>query len=121
MLSGCNEKPFTFEKVNMTVITDGNTNFYYGDYNISKSISIEHLTQIKNLFNGKYLYSDNPTCGFTENVSITLNNCEKFYFACDSCPIIYWQNKNKYFKLSSEEYAELMDILNTYGFVFPCI
>ena len=114
--SGCG----AFKRVDVSSVNSGKTNFCYNDRNVTKTLSEDDLCNIKELFDGKYLYSDEPSCAFTENVSITLDE-ETFYIACDSCPIIYWKNKDKYFKLSDSEYTELTQILDSYGFVFPCV
>ena len=114
--SGCG----AFERVDVSSANSGKTNFFYNDRKVVKTLSEDDLGKIKELFDGKHLYSDEPSCGFTENVSITMDE-ETFYIACDSCPIIYWKNKDKYFKLSDSEYTELTQILDSYGFVFPCV
>lgn len=108
-------------KADMTFATEGKAIFKYGDKNISQEISSDDFTKICDLFDGKWLYSDDLSCGFTENVSVMMNGSESFCFACDSCPIVYQKSKNKYLKLSSSEYDELKEILYTYGFVFPCL
>jgi len=50
-----------------------------------------------------------------------MNGTERFCFACDSCPVVYWKNKNKFIKLSEKENEELKGILALYGFEFPCL
>ena len=107
--------------IDINFAVQGKVIFKYGEKNINQEISADNFSKICNLFNGKRLYSDNPSCGFTKDVSIVINETETFCIACDSCPIIYWENKNKYFKLSTIEYEELKKILSSYGFEFPCI
>lgn len=108
-------------KVDMNFATKGKAIFRYEEKNIVQTISANDLTKLYVLFEGKRLYSDDLSCGFSENIAIVINESEQFYFACDSCPIVYWKNKNKFFKLSASEYDELMEILRGYGFVFPCV
>lgn len=110
-----------FSKVDMTIAKKGEAIFHYGEKNIIQAIKSEDLEHIRNIFNGKRLCSDNLSCGFSDNVSIVINETERFCFACDGCPVVYWKNKNKYFKLSEAEHIELREILSGYGFSFPCV
>lgn len=41
--------------------------------------------------------------------------------ACDGCPMVYYKNENRYFKLSEEENKMLKRILEKYGFYFPYV
>lgn len=108
-------------KVNMDFATEGKAIYKYEDKNISQTVSSDDLAVMCDLFNDKKLYSDSLSCGFSDNISIIINGTEKFCFACDSCPIVYWKNKDKFFKLSASEYDKLTKILYKYGFVFPCL
>lgn len=81
----------------------------------------EDLNEVKKVLNNKRLYNDNPSCGFNENVSIEFNNKEVFYIACDGCPIVYYKKENKYLKLSEEENTVVREIVEKYGFYFPCV
>ena len=108
-------------KVDMKFATNGVAIFKYDNHNISELISADDFSSICDLFNGKKLYSDNLSCGFSNDVSICINETESFCFAHDSCPVVYWKNKNKFFRLSQSEYDILTDILNKYGFIFPCL
>ena len=108
-------------KVDMTFAENGVAIFKYENNDICQSISNDDMMAICKLFNGKKMFFDNLSCGFTDNVSILINGSEQFCFACDTCPIVYWKSKNKFFTLSESEYNELIQILSEYGFVFPCV
>ena len=95
--------------------------FKYGDNNINESLSQDDLNFIIKLFDDKIMYRDNPSCGFTKSVSVLLDDSEYFCFSCDSCPVVYWENRNKYFRLSDSEYKELVEMLSEYGVFFPCV
>ncbi len=82
--------------------------------------SPEDLKIISEIFAGKMLYSDQPSCGFDECVSIKIDG-QTFCFANDSCGIVYLLEKDQYFKLSDEERDIVHEILTSYGFCFPCI
>ena len=108
-------------KTDMDFATEGEAIFKYGDKDIVKKILVDDFTKICNLFDDKKLYSDNLSCGFSDNICVMIDGSEHFCFACDSCPIVYWKNKNKFFKLAVSEYDELTNILEKYGFTFPCL
>lgn len=76
---------------------------------------------LKTLFDGKIMYRDNPSCGFSETVSIIFDQKQTFCIAQDNCPIVYWKEKNRYITLSEDEKNQLRDPLEPYGFCFPCL
>ena len=67
------------------------------------------------------LYRDNPSCGFTEDVSIKFDDSQTFCFANDGCPIIYWKEKDKYFNIDEDEKSRLDIALKKFDILFPCI
>ena len=80
------------------------------------------LEKVKKIFHNKKLYRDNPSCGFSEDVSIVFDDGEQIFEpACDGCGIVYWKNKNKYFLLTDEETTIIHGILQTYNLKFPCV
>lgn len=108
------------KKTDMSFVKSGTAIFKYNKYNTSQPLSDQDLDSIIEIFNNKSLYRDNPSCGFTEDVSIQFNESETFCIACDTCPVIYWKNKDRYLGLSDYENSALRDILGKYGFTFPC-
>lgn len=109
-------------KTDMNFIQNGEAVFKYESLDNSTVLSQSDLSIIIDIFNNKRLYKDTPSCGFSENVAIYFNNhTEIFCIACDTCPIIYWKNKDRYFHISEEENILLKDILENYGFIFPCV
>lgn len=109
----------SFLTVKISGISDGSVRFAYGDTDISEELSDADFKAILSMFNGKKLYRDNPSCGFSEDVSVHLNMT--FCIACDECPVVCLTEKNQYFRLSDEENLLLREILTKYGFVFPCV
>ena len=108
-------------KADFAFADEGEAVFRYGERDAVQPISSEDLSRICDLLDGKRLYSDDPSCGFSDDVSVVMNGTERFCFACDSCPVVYWKNKNKFIKLSEKENEELKGILALYGFEFPCL
>lgn len=92
--------------------------YIYSDKNIDINLSAEESETIKNMFNGKKIYSDNPSCGFTEDVSIRFDNLI-FCIACDQCPIV--KLEGKYFKISKADREVINLIFEKYGGSFPCV
>ena len=99
---------------------NGTAQFIYGEKRINTEISSEDVALIAQIFEGKKLYSAEPSCGFTENVSVIIDG-QTFCVANDDCAIIYLKEKNKYFDISDEENIRLREVLESYGFSFPCV
>lgn len=51
------------------------------------------MASVKTIFNGKKLYKDNLSCGFSEAVSIKFDDEHTFCIARDTCQIVYWEEK----------------------------
>ena len=96
--------------------------FRYGDADITKRLSDEDSEIVKEIFNGKNLYTDSPSCGFSENVALIIDGAP-YCVACDDCGKIYniEKEKDKYFNLSDKENEMLRSLLCEYGFTFPCV
>lgn len=107
-------------KTNMEFAKEAEVRFIYGDTNMTCRLDHSELEAIKAIFDGKKMYKDNPSCGFTEDVSVTFNEAQTFCIACDTCPIVYWKEKDRYIRLTEEEKTQLYHLLQTYGFFFPC-
>ena len=93
-------------------------NYVYNDKKININLNAQESRIIKDMFNNKRLYKDNPSCGFSENVSISFGKTT-FCIACDSCPIV--KLEDKYFKISKQDRKILNKIFGEYGAFFPCV
>ena len=80
----------------------------------------EDSEELRRLLNHRFLYYDNPSCGFTQGVSISFDD-SVYCFACDGCNVIYDCESQMYFTIKQTEYDGLADILLRYGLTFPCI
>ncbi len=107
--------------INLHNVKTGEAVFIHNDVNISHVLSDEEMKIFKKAFSNKFLYRDNPSCGFTENISVQFDKTRTFCFACDDCNGVYWKEKGKYFDLSDNEKTELHNILEQYGFCWPCV
>ena len=104
-------------KTNISTTTASLTYIYDGR-DINTSLSNEEGELLKNIFNDKRLYSDDPSCGFTEDVSIRFEDMV-FCIACDNCPIV--KLGSKYFKISTTDRKTVEQIFEKYGGSFPCV
>lgn len=100
---------------------EGKVIFEYEEADICLFITNEELKLIANIFNGKTMYKDNPSCGFSESVAVQLDNSHTFCIARDGCPVVYWKEENRYFSITEEEKINLHNLLKSFGVYFPCI
>ena len=94
--------------------------FRYGDMDITQVLSDEDSETVRTIFEGKSMFSDSPSCGFSENVALVVAG-DTYCIACDDCGIVYNVKGNKYFNLSDNENKALRELLGEYGFSFSCI
>ena len=113
---------FSFSSCSKVEVAEGEmvAVFQYGDADITKPLSDEDSEIVRKIFNGKSLFSDSPSCGFSEDVALIIDG-NTYCIACDYCGIIYNVEEDKYFNLSDEENETLRNMLCEYGFTFPCI
>ncbi len=108
-------------KINITSVSEAEVIYVYGEKDISEELTEEELQELKSIFNGKRFYRANPSCGFSEDIAIKLDDAITFCIANDTCPIIYWKEAHRYIKLTEEEQQILYEILEKYGATFPCV
>ena len=109
------------DKVNMDFAKKAEVYFQYRDTDAINQLSDKEMESVKTIFNGKKLYKDNLSCGFSEAVSIKFDDEQTFCIARDTCPIVYWKEKNRYIRLTEDEKTQLYNLLEPYGFIFPCV
>lgn len=105
-------------KINISDNASAKIIYVYGDENIDKPLNKDDALIIKDIFNGKELFRDNPSCGFDTNISLRFDN-SIFSVACDGCPIIKY--KNRYFNVSESQIKQIHNIMKKYGAQFPCV
>lgn len=109
------------QRTDMDFVEVGRVTFVYGEKEIHTMLSEDDLQEIIEMFDNKVLFRDSPACGFSESVSIQLNESEVLCLACDGHSLVYWKNKDRYFKVSSKDIVRLHELLSEYGFSFPCV
>jgi len=112
---------FSFSSCSKVEVAEGEmiAVFQYGDAEITKPLSDEDSEIVRKIFNRKSLFSDSPSCGFSENIALIIDG-NTYCIACDYCGKIYNVEEDKYFNLSDEENEILRNMLCEYGFIFPC-
>ena len=113
ILSSCDMK-----KIDLYEFNEADIVFVYDDKMIYETLDYTDANEIKNIFNGKMIYDDNPSCGFDDNISVRFDN-EIFSLACDGCPIIRYNSS--YFSVSEEDIEVIHDIMKKYGASIPCV
>ena len=105
----------------MAFVKDADICFVYGDIDEIYSLEDSELNTLIDIFDGKKMHMDNPSCGFNEDISIKFNGEQTFCIARDACPIVYWKEANRYIMISEEEKEQLYGLFEAHGFFFPCI
>lgn len=95
--------------------------FNYKDNKVNVRFADENIDIIYEIFNGKKLYKDGLSCGFTGDVSIIIDDNLRFYFALDGDPYVYFENEDRFLTLTDDENTKLKEVLSRYGFYFPCV
>ena len=109
------------DKVDLELVKKADVYFQYGYTDAINQLSNNEMESVKTILNGKKLYKDKLSCGFSEAVSIKFDDKHTFCIARDTCPIIYWKEKNRYIRLTENEKTQLYNLLEPYGFIFPCV
>ena len=112
-LTGCT-------KISVTDKSPAILTFKHGDKNITEALNKEETEEIKSIFDRKALYSDSPSCAFSEGVSIAFGD-QVFAIACDDCNIVKDCASGKFFSVSEAEKAIIIDIFESHGGYFPCV
>lgn len=107
--------------VHIDTVQYAEARFIHRETNSINRLTNEDIEVLKSIFNGKFMYMDNPSCGFNEDTSIKFDDKLTFCIACDTCPTVYIKEKNKYIELSEKQQELLYALLEPYGFYFPCV
>lgn len=100
---------------------DGGTITYsYGGIEFTESLTDEEARTVTRILNGKIPFADNPSCGYTEKISICIDGWT-FALACDSCADVRICETGKYIGFSDEERDTLEEMFTSCGGVFPCV
>lgn len=99
---------------------EGIITYSYGERSFTDTLSESEANTVRRILNGKFQYSDNPSCGFTEKCAILLDGIP-FALACDGCEVVKNCETGKYLSLSEGERSVLEKLFLTRGGIFPCV
>lgn len=90
--------------------------------NIDERLSKSDSEEIKKILNNRSLFSDNPSCGFSKDISFQFNDGDIIYsIARDTCPMFKDEKTGTYFQISEKERDRINKILEKYGVTFPAL
>ena len=93
--------------------------FHCRDVSVDVPLSETEAAQLRDIVDGKALFFDTPSCGFTKDVSFIVNG-RTFCPACDKCCYVRDGTSGNYLKLSQAERDLLEQIFEQHGGFFPC-
>ena len=94
--------------------------YKYAGASVDVQLSEQESDKITNIFDGKELFFDNPSCGFDENVSLRVNG-KTYCPACDTCCTVKDCSSGQFFTVSQSERDTIEEIFETHGGHFPCV
>lgn len=97
--------------------------FIYSDKNISVTLADDEAATVIDILNGNRYdpsFAGYPSCGFTQNVSLTVGD-RVFAIACDTCNCIEDLSKLRFFDIPKEDMDYIHSLFEKYGGYFPCV
>ena len=94
--------------------------YSYGDISIWEELYGKDVEDVVDVLNGKREHRDNPACGFSEDISITIGGYA-FALACDSCGVVKNCTTGKYIYIFDAEREVLEAMFTSRGGKFPCV
>ena len=111
--------------VNRNTLRIGNPDYAvltysYEDIYIWEELYGGDVDAVVKILDGKIETPDNPSCGFSEDISITIGG-NTFALACDHCGIVKNCTTGKYISISDAERDILEKLFTGRGGKFPCV
>ena len=94
--------------------------YSYSGVEFHIELSEEETKEVKKILCWKIPVSDNPSCGFSPEISIELGDYT-YAIARDSCGILMIVEIDKYIFISSNARERLEKIFTNHGAIFPCV
>jgi uncharacterized protein YbbK (DUF523 family) len=94
--------------------------YQYDSKDIKVQLTEEEAAEVKKMFNWKILLFDEPSCGYSEDVSIRFGD-QIFSIAGDGCPGVMLENKGMYVYTSEKDTEKIHELFEKYGGSFPCV
>lgn len=87
----------------------------------TEELTEEETAAIIEILDGKVgYYSPMPSCGFNDDIAITIGSV-KFAIGCDGCGSVQNCNNLQFIDISNEERAIIDEMFASRGATFPCI
>ncbi len=97
--------------------------FVYMEADIRVTLETEEAEKVISILDGNdydSIGSGIPSCGFDENISLTVDG-RVFAVACDTCNYLQDMGNYRYFSIPKEDMAYIHSLFQKYGGYFPCI
>ena len=94
--------------------------YNYNDVSVNTQLSEDQAQKILHILDKKRLFSDDPSCGFNEEISFKIEG-KTYAPACDDCGLIKECSSGKYMNISKTERDIVEEIFLAYGGHFPCV
>ena len=94
--------------------------YSYGEIYFREEMYGNDVDAVVSVLSGKREYEDNPACGFSEDISISING-NTYALACDSCGVVKNCTTGKYIFISDSERDVLEELFASRGGKFPCV
>lgn len=112
-------------RVDSGFATEAEVKFHYIGKPIDTKITDpDDLKALKEILRGWKQWDPGLSCGFTEDVSITLTDGRRsitFCPACDTCECFQIGDSGWYINVSKEQRKRFEAIVRKYGMKFPCV
>ncbi len=97
--------------------------FVYMEADIRVTLETEEAEKVISILDGNdyaSIGSGIPSCGFDENISLTVDG-RVFAVACDTCNYLQDMGNYRYFSIPKEDMAYIHSLFQKYGGYFPCV
>lgn len=113
-LTGCLSESIQIDQAEKVILT-----YSYKSIAFNEELPQPEAEKIIEIINGKSIRSDNPSCGFSEDISITIGDTI-LCVAQDGDGFLQVE-EGKYIVITDEERAVLDELFGKYGGTFPCV
>ena len=112
-----------FGKTNITAAGDVALNFNNMEEHIHVTLTDAEAKQAIRILRGNFYdprWAGVPSCGFSEEISIAVNN-RAYAIACDDCNYIMDCTAQRFFRISQRNMDDIRALFEKYGGYFPCV
>ena len=117
---------FVYIGCGMTNVSAGSDvvlNFNNSDENIHVTLTDTEAEMVARILRRNFYdprWAGVPSCGFSEEISIAVNN-RAYAIACDDCNYIMDCTAQRFFRISQRNMDDIRALFEKYGGYFPCV